>query len=101
NGFFDPPTIYIAEFKYEVLFIDDLNNDKKPDFILAQSKDYKISIYYNVDNGMFPNVRIFPANGDPFVLKPIDINGDGKMEIIVSCYDGKAYAYIGLLTILC
>jgi hypothetical protein len=51
-------------------------------------------------NGEFINQTIFSISFTPNDAKPVDINGDGKMEIIVI---GTALSneYIGILWIYC
>jgi hypothetical protein len=62
--------------------------------------DSKISVHFNTGNGIFTNQTIFSIRFFPKFAKPIDINGDGKMEILIISYCSSA-EYIGILSIHC
>jgi hypothetical protein len=64
-------------------FIDDINNDKTPDIIVGSASSHKISIYLNIGNGTFTNQTISSMTFFPTMAKAVDINGDGKMKMII------------------
>jgi hypothetical protein len=68
--------------------IEDLDDDGKPDLILSNPKNNSISIFKNnFSNGVLTTLGFsteveIPLNGDVFFTKIIDIDGDGKKDII-------------------
>ncbi|CAF1270265.1 unnamed protein product [Adineta steineri] len=66
----------------KVRAISDINNDKIPDVIMTNHSPGEIGVYLNIGNGTFTNETIFPKRFLPMEIKPLDINGDGKMEIL-------------------
>jgi hypothetical protein len=58
-----------------------------------------VDVYLNIENGTFSSARPF-SKIVPLDTKPVDINGDGKMEIIIL---NKLYKYewFNILWIYC
>jgi uncharacterized repeat protein (TIGR01451 family) len=76
--------------------IADLDGDGKPDLIVANDYNNSISLYRNISTngsltaGSFaPRVDLVtpPGSYSPFGLVVADVDGDGKLDIIVSDYD--------------
>ena len=76
--------------------IADLDGDGKPDLIVANDYGNTISLYRNISTngsltaGSFaPRVDLVtpPGSYSPFGLAVADVDGDGKLDIIVSDYD--------------
>ncbi len=76
--------------------IADLDGDGKPDLVVSDDYNNTISIYRNIStNGSLtaasfaPRVDLVtpPGSYSPFGLVVADVDGDGKLDIIVSDYD--------------
>jgi len=76
--------------------IADLDGDGKPDLIVSDDYNDIISIYRNIStNGSLtadsfaPRVDLVtpPGSYSPFGLEVADVDGDGKLDIIISDYD--------------
>jgi hypothetical protein len=83
DTFITYPVIHPTEFQGIFLSISDINNDKQLDIIVGHTNNNKISVHFNMGNGTFTNEMIFSTSSFPKDAKPVDINGDGKIEIIV------------------
>lgn len=100
NGTFHGPIKYSLPYNDALLSISDFNNDKNLDVMVGYINTNKISVHFNTGDGVFTNQTIFSISFFPKFAKPIDINGDGKMEIIVIS-DRSSAEYIGILSIHC
>ncbi|CAF1479490.1 unnamed protein product, partial [Adineta steineri] len=69
--------------------ISDINNDKIPDVIMTNYSPGEIGVYFNIGNGTFTNETIFPERFLPMEIKLLDINADGRMEIITIGENGR------------
>jgi hypothetical protein len=75
--------------------IADLDGDGKPDLIVANGNGNSISLYRNIsgsgrltDGSFTPRVDIaIPAGYSPYGLAVADVDGDGKLDIIISDYN--------------
>jgi subtilase family serine protease len=75
------------------VYIADLNNDGKPDLIESSATAGVISIFQNISTngsltaGSFaPRVDLLvdsaPGGADPYTLTTVDLDGDGKLDIV-------------------
>ncbi|HTH53178.1 MAG TPA: FG-GAP-like repeat-containing protein, partial [Edaphobacter sp.] len=72
--------------------IADINNDQKPDVVVADSASNTLSIFLNDGTGTFPQTAPdFTADLPQFVgqLQTADFNGDGLPDIIVTNYQNQ------------
>ncbi len=95
SGAFSFPFIYSTQLEVTFLSAGDVNKDKQLDIIVGHGPSRQISVHFE-----FINQTIFSISFTPNDAKQVDINGDGKMEIIVI---GTALSneYIGILWIYC
>jgi hypothetical protein len=68
----------------------DVNNDGKPDIIVATIDQNSVNVFLNSGNGtFFPRTNYSTGNGsNPRSLSVVDINSDSKPDIIVANYYG-------------
>jgi len=72
--------------------VADINNDQKPDVVVADSASNTLSIFLNDGTGTFPQTAPdFTADLPQFVgqLQTADFNGDGLPDIIVTNYQNQ------------
>lgn len=67
----------------------DIDGDGKSDMVVVNYNDSSISVYRNTGSAgvvsFAPRIN-YPARSGPFNATIADLNGDGKPEVIVSCY---------------
>ncbi|RYZ92703.1 MAG: VCBS repeat-containing protein, partial [Sphingobacteriaceae bacterium] len=98
---FKPRVKFATVNKPAGMYIYDIDADGKPDMLLANSVDQKISIYRNTtvsgsitSKSFAPKVDI-AVDGAPLAITAGDIDGDGKPEILVANNSGKKIAVYG------
>ncbi|CAF1314171.1 unnamed protein product [Adineta steineri] len=83
NGTFSDPITYFVDSAGDIV-TGDLNNDGKADIICVDSRNSKITTYFNTGNGTFIKQRAIPLSGSTHYATTNDFNDDGKMDIIVA-----------------
>ena len=70
----------------------DFNLDGKPDLAFAHAVGNSVSIRLNSGSGTFPNVTTvtLPAGSTPPHLVTVDLNGDGKLDIVTANQGGDS-----------
>ncbi|CAF3502650.1 unnamed protein product [Rotaria socialis] len=63
----------------------DVNNDNKPDIIVANANSYSVSVLLNNGNGTFLTQITYTtgASSSPSSVAVVDVNSDNKPDIIV------------------
>jgi hypothetical protein len=67
--------------------IADMNNDKKPDVALTCSNGF-VAILFGNGDGTFQNPSYYAVNGAQSLITPVDLNGDGYFDVVVSTQAG-------------
>ncbi|CAF1183264.1 unnamed protein product [Adineta steineri] len=93
NGTFRPVTSYSTgnNSNTRSVSVVDVNNDNKPDIIVANQNLDNIGVLFNFGNGTFGPQTTYSTgnNSGPASVAVIDINGDNKPDIIVANYDAN------------
>ncbi|CAF1380468.1 unnamed protein product [Adineta steineri] len=93
NGTFRPVTSYLTgnNSKARSVSIVDVNNDNKPDIIVANYGINNIGVLFNFGNGTFGPQTTYSTgnNSGPISVAAVDINGDNKPDIIVANYNAN------------
>ncbi len=74
----------------EALVAADINGDGKPDLICADEGDNKFFVYTNTGSGgfIFASTNSLSTNSSPTSIQAVDLNGDGKLELVCEEFDG-------------
>jgi hypothetical protein len=70
----------------------DFDNDGKPDLAAANYSSSSISVLKNIStvgNISFANKVDFSTENNPLYISNADLNGDGKPELIISCFNSN------------
>jgi uncharacterized protein (TIGR03437 family) len=90
DGTFQPATFLTAGTNSQMSAIGDLNGDGRPDVVVANSggdlntNPGNLSIFLSSGGGNFQAARTVAAGSHPNTVAIVDINGDGKPDLIVS-----------------
>ncbi|CAF1223666.1 unnamed protein product, partial [Rotaria magnacalcarata] len=70
------------------VFAVDVNGDGKPDIIVANSASNNVGVLLNIGNGTFAVQTTYSTGSGsaPYCVVAVDVNGDGKPDIIVANY---------------
>ncbi|CAF0761221.1 unnamed protein product [Adineta steineri] len=90
NGTFRPQTTYStgSGSKPYSVFVTDVNNDNKPDIIVANSGTNNVGVLLNYGNGTFRSQLTYStgSSSSPYSVFVTDINKDNEPDIIVANY---------------
>src|ERR1700733_11504258 len=94
NGTFAPVKTYLSGGDGAIsVAVADLNKDGKPDILVSNcgpeacgpgSPGGNVGVLIGNGNGTFKSVVNYPAENSPFDVIAADMNGDGKLDIVVS-----------------
>lgn len=86
NGSFAIPPLAVLSIDQDVqrLLVSDYNNDTRPDIIGSSSWKSTVQIFSNFGIGAFSNRSDISVGSSILDLASIDLNDDGKSEIIVT-----------------
>jgi hypothetical protein len=76
----------------DAITVADLDNDGLPDLITSNFSDGSISVYRNQSSGGILSLSArtdYPAGSNPDFITTADIDGDGKLDILLSNYSSK------------
>jgi hypothetical protein len=77
-----------ADESYSVA-VADVNDDGKPDLVLADFTSSSVSVLLGNGDGTFQTAVLYGSGGyGPTSVAVADVNGDGKPDIVVTNYDG-------------
>ena len=101
NGTFAAPVYYPSGLNYQAyggLAIGDVNGDKKPDIVQTDAHG-DIIVYLNQGSGTFAENSSITLVGMQFLpnnnLLLEDINGDKKLDIVATDFNGDVHAFYG------
>jgi hypothetical protein len=89
NGTFQPQIEYSANGYPYALAVADFNNDQRPDIAVANfgptgGNGGGVSVLLNNGNGTFAVPANYAAGSEFYFLTANDVNGDGKLDLVVS-----------------
>jgi hypothetical protein len=94
---FDPSISYSAGDDTYGIAISDLDNDGKPDIVSTNQADATVSVFRNVSIGgliSFVSKIDFATGLQPRGITISDINGDGKLDLIIANQDGHSISIL-------
>jgi hypothetical protein len=91
NGIFHSLTTYSTGLESRPRFVSvvDVNQDDKPDIVVANSNKSNVGVLLNSGNGTFLPQTSYSTgnNSSPQCVSVVDLNGDNKPEIIVANFN--------------
>jgi hypothetical protein len=97
DGTFQAPTYYVTGsdvFGPSGLVVGDFNGDRKPDLAVGDGRPYPpqgfVSVLLNDGKGGFQAARSFPVGGTPQGVAMADLNGDGRLDLVIGTASGVA-----------
>ncbi len=67
----------------------DVNNDSKPDIIVANSGGSNVGVLLNIGNGTFSTQIVYSTGSSPKGVAVVDVNSDSYADIIVANSGGS------------
>jgi len=83
--------------KYPVaVVVGDFSGDGRPDLVTANADSANVSYLQQsaVSAGNFNLAKSIAACASPASLSAVDLNGDGKLDLLVACSDDAGIAYL-------
>jgi hypothetical protein len=97
DGTFQAPIYYVAGTEFfgpSGLVVGDFNGDQKPDLVVGDGLPHPpqstVSVLLNDGKGGFQAARSFPIGNAPGAVALADLNGDGKLDLVVGTASGVA-----------
>ena len=78
----------------------DFNGDGLPDLVTVNPATGNVVVALNNGNGTFGSRAAYPAGTNPDAVTVADVNGDGKLDLIVADYGSTTSANSGGVSIL-
>jgi hypothetical protein len=86
---FRAQSTYPAGFYLQSVAVVDVNNDSKPDIIVADLGYGNAGVLLNTGNGTFNPQVTYPTGSSPYSVAVVDVNSDSKPDIVVANGDGS------------
>lgn len=96
---FEPAqTFAVGDFP-EMVRAADINGDGVPDLVVSDYGDYAIAVLLNTTATnatavSFALTQTIPVMGGPYAMQVLDLNGDGRPDIVVTEMDGQAVSIL-------
>lgn len=83
DGTFSRPMSYTAGYLPEYITTADLNNDGRPDILVANASSNSVSVLYNLGGGKFSAAHSYTTGTYPPAVYVGDLNHDGKLDLVL------------------
>jgi hypothetical protein len=104
DGTFGPPRTFAVGQGPSAVVAADVNGDGIPDLVVTNQIDYDVSVLLGNGDGTFQAQRTFATGAGPVLsndgLAVVDINGDGKPDIITAAQPTEPVAKGGGISVL-